>query len=451
MRTNDSFDLTDRKASDLGAESGTAGTLRRVVGDVGKVMPSPASAVHPLRICLVAPLFAPEYSGAGLRFQRYAEGLMQRGIVMEVVAPTPGAWRRGTSDPLAARHLPPPPDSLRVHRVPVRTGTPRWLTRYKYEGALLRRCQNEDTRPHLVIWLQPSLQSIPRVVRLRARSIPSVYVQTMVKPLARKGVRARIKSLYQPLPLRFVDCIITGSSTMGASLSASGVDTRIEIIPHGVNLKRFRPPASSQEIRDLRARLGIKNPGGEVILFMGTIEERKGLDYLADAWNAVSTARPDATLLLVGPEGIGDREGHPPYGEELRRKFQETTAPDRVFFLGAVPDPEAYLRAADVFVFPSLREGMPNVVAEAFASGLACILTPFIGLPDDFGRAGSEYILAPHEAAALADAVCDLLADPDGRSELGRSARSWAEMNLDVERSIDRLADVCRDLVHSAR
>ncbi len=413
-------------------------------------MPSPASPVHPLRVCLVAPLFAPEYSGAGLRFQRYAPGLLQRGVVMEVVAPTPGAWRRGTPDSLS-RHLPPPPDSLRVHRVRVAPGTPRWLTRYKYESALVHRCRDEDTRPHLVIWLRPSLQSISRVMRLRARSIPSVYVQTIVKPPAKKGVRARVRSLYQALPLRFVDCIITGSSEMSASLAASGINTRIEIIPHGVDLKRFRPPEHSQEISDLRDRLGIENPDGEVILFMGPIQRRKGLDYLADAWSAISTARPDATLLLVGPEGIGDIEGQRPYGDELRRKFRETAASDRVRFVGAVSDPEAYLRAADLFVFPSLNEGMPNVVGEAFASGLPCILTPFVGLPDDFGRAGSEYILAPHQGAAIAGAVCELLADADRRHELGRSARAWAEMHLDVERSLDRLADVCRDLVSSGR
>jgi glycosyltransferase involved in cell wall biosynthesis len=103
---------------------------------------------------------------------------------------------------------------------------------------------------------------------------------------------------------------------------------------------------------------------------------------------------------------------------------------------GEVSNVEEYLQAADIFVFPSRREGMPNVVPEAFASGTPTVLAPFVGLPEEFGRAGTHYVLANRTATDLADAIIALLASPQRREELAGEARRWVESKLDLERSL---------------
>jgi glycosyltransferase involved in cell wall biosynthesis len=122
-----------------------------------------------------------------------------------------------------------------------------------------------------------------------------------------------------------------------------------------------------------------------------------------------------------------------------------------VTFTGAVDNVEAYLQTADVFVFPSRKEGMPNVVPEAFACGLASILTPFKGLPDEFGRPGEQYVLVERNAEALATAINAILDDPERRRQLGRRGRKWVEEHLDVEISLDRYADLYYELANDSR
>jgi glycosyltransferase involved in cell wall biosynthesis len=183
----------------------------------------------------------------------------------------------------------------------------------------------------------------------------------------------------------------------------------------------------------------------EIVLFVGPLTKRKGLDCLAAAWKRVARERPHAHLVLVGPERAPHAEGGS-FGEWIRAQLGRGVGADRVTFAGRVSNVEEYLRAADLFVFPSRWEGMPNVVCEAFASGLACILTPFLGLPAEFGTPGEQYILVDHDPEHLGAAISTLLANPELRGTLGRAARAWAEDHLDREQSLDQWAALCRDV-----
>ena len=111
---------------------------------------------------------------------------------------------------------------------------------------------------------------------------------------------------------------------------------------------------------------------------------------------------------------------------------------------------ETYLRASDIFVFPSQREGMPNVVLEAMATGLPVLLTPFVGLAADFGQAGREYLLAPREAQAVAANLADLLENDGLRLTLGQQARNWVREHLSIETSLDRYAALYYELAAKA-
>src|SRR5690606_20193071 len=105
---------------------------------------------------------------------------------------------------------------------------------------------------------------------------------------------------------------------------------------------------------------------------------------------------------------------------------------------------------ADVFVFPSRREGMPNTVLEALGCGVPSVLTPFIGLPEEFGRPGTEYLLSERTAEGLATAVTRILESPALRDELSAAGRRWVEESLGVETSLDRYAALYRELARKA-
>jgi glycosyltransferase involved in cell wall biosynthesis len=277
--------------------------------------------------------------------------------------------------------------------------------------------------------------------------IPMMRAVTMFDDPSRTTWKQRLKQYYHPIPYRFLDCVVVGSDAMRCNLRGLGVDTRIEIIPHGVNLRHFRPAAAPPCAADLRARLGLR-PESEVVLFVGPIEKRKGLDNLIAAWGGVATSRPRAHLLLVGPERTGSNQTEADtFADRLRSTLYQAPGADRITFVGRVPDVSEYFQAADIFVFPSRQEGMPNAVCEAFASGLACVLTPFLGLPREFGQPGQQYVLTNHDGASLAESIVALLTDGAARQKLGRAARRWAETHLDVERALDRYAELCRELV----
>ena len=234
---------------------------------------------------------------------------------------------------------------------------------------------------------------------------------------------------------------------MGRELKRQGVRTPMEVVPHGVDLEHFRPGTDAHERSAFRSRMGLGSEA-ELILFVGSLSRRKGLQHLVPAWTELAGRRPKAHLLLVGPEPSGGT-GEEAFAEDVRNYLNAGEGADRVHFLGSVPDVAPLMRAADLFVFPSLREGMPNVVGEAFGCALATVLTPFEGLPEEFGLPGREYVQVAHDASALSRSMAELLPNPHRRRELGLAARRWCQEHLDVERSLDRLAEVCRDVAHA--
>jgi glycosyltransferase involved in cell wall biosynthesis len=326
-----------------------------------------------------------------------------------------------------------------------------WRRSIVFNNALLNYCTSADYRPD-VVQVVSSLQprSIPWVLRLRRLGIPVIYAYTIPAtqpshPVKRAYRKWTLRNLY-----RQVDCMVVGSAEMRDLALDIGVETRFEVIPNGVNLKRFRPAHNKAERRSLRASLGVADHQ-RMVTTIGAVHPRKGSDVLLEAWVQLIKQFPQTHLFLVGLR----KDLQYPNLNDFRLKLEEliaaSGASEYIHFTGTVRNPEDYLRASDVFVFPSMREGLPNAVLEAMASGVPVILTPFIGLSGDLGRTNHEYLLAERDPAVLSATIARILDSNGLHIKLGNAGRSWVEKTMDLEQTLDRYAALYHELAETGR
>jgi glycosyltransferase involved in cell wall biosynthesis len=227
------------------------------------------------------------------------------------------------------------------------------------------------------------------------------------------------------------DAVISISGPMSADYRRSGLDAaKLVEMPQGVDVERYRP-AAPEERRALRARLGFA-PEGLLLVFVGAIFHRKGADIAVRAFERLAASRPGLELAMVGMDETTWDPLELPEEQEfslgLKRELREQGLAGRVRFTGVVDDVESYLRAADVFVFPSRREGFGTVMVEAMAAGLPCVVAPIDGIAATVFRDGEDGVIVPSEdPERWAEAIAALLDDSARAARLGRAARAAAE------------------------
>jgi phosphatidylinositol alpha-mannosyltransferase len=208
------------------------------------------------------------------------------------------------------------------------------------------------------------------------------------------------------------------------------------VIPNGVDVDRFARAVPLARWQD----------GTPNILFVGRLEERKGLLYLLRAFRAVRRTGVEARLLVVGV-GPQDREarllvvGTGPQEREARR-YVATRRLGGVEFLGRVSDTEKIqlFRTADVFCSPATgRESFGIVLLEAMAAGAPIVCSDIHGYKGVVKRDEQSLLVPPGEVQPLADALLRLLGDPGLRARMGQAGRErsvefgWDRIGARVE------------------
>ncbi len=216
---------------------------------------------------------------------------------------------------------------------------------------------------------------------------------------------------------RRADVVIALEPGMQAELKAAGFP-RIVRMPNGIAGREFRPPA---ERAQFKARLGLA--GGEVMIYVGRLSPQKALPNLLRAAVDVFQQRPQARLVLVG-------DG--PEAERLRALRAELGIAKQVRFAGNVADVRPYLWAADLFVLPSLSEGMSNALLEAMAAGLPCVATNVGAAAEMLDDGACGVLVPPGERAQLTSALLELLTDPQLRARLGAAAQRRVAERYDI-------------------
>jgi glycosyltransferase involved in cell wall biosynthesis len=201
---------------------------------------------------------------------------------------------------------------------------------------------------------------------------------------------------------------------------------RIARIGNGVDTRRFSP-APPETRTDWRRKQGLAHDA-VVAVYSGRIVRRKGVDVLVDAWRAVDAPGCDAHLFLIGS---GDQQ--PDSVEADIRDAVDRGNIANVVFAGQVADPETYLNAADLFLFPSRREGYPNALLEAMSSGTAVVASNIGGCSDLVIPGETGLLVAPDDPEALAAAIRSLLSSPKLRTRLQRAARRSVKHSNAIE------------------
>lgn len=408
---------------------------------------------HDISLFLMSLGFYPTRGGAELRFRRYLPSLRQRGVRTTVLSGTPQArkivksdfgedwYQRQVGEVLPTETI----EGTPVHRIRLPEHNPAKRSEL-LARELLRLCRKPKTRPDIVqllTTLRPSIK--PYLAKLQLLGIPIVYAHTSNVQWPSNLLKRFMRRINFRKLCHKMDCIVVSSLTAESLLRQLGVKNRIEIIPNGVDLKRFQPPTDEQEVLQLRKSINVPQKA-QVVVFIGTINPLKGVDLLLEAWISVTKRFPLAHLYLIGMRHDLNSPRLLDFKEKLESLVTASQAADRIHFMDYIQNVEDFLKVADMMVFPSRTEGMGNAVVEAMACGVASVLTPFIGLPPEFGKPGHEYLLAEHDPGAIATAMGRLLDNRDLRLSIGKNALVWVQQTMDVERTLDRYAALYREI-----
>ncbi len=209
---------------------------------------------------------------------------------------------------------------------------------------------------------------------------------------------------------KWADLVIALDSTMEAEALAAGfAKNRVRRMFNGIEAEHFAP---TQPDATAKARLGLQDK--IVLLYMGRFAPQKSLPTLLMALAKAKVDCPQLHLLLLG-------DG--PEKPALETMAKELGISTQVTFVETQADVCPYLNAADMFVLPSLAEGISNALLEAMAAGLACLTTPTGGSPEVLEQGQCGLLLPAEDPDSWAKAMAELGNDPVKRKALGEAAQ----------------------------
>jgi glycosyltransferase involved in cell wall biosynthesis len=252
------------------------------------------------------------------------------------------------------------------------------------------------------------------------------------------GTQQLTYQLYAPSLARY-DRVVVFSDLQADVLMRLGVPAnRLAVIPNGVDPEQWAPSATaaSPQLQDLRQRFA----GRRVFLYMGRIATEKNVEALLRAWRLV---QPEGCTLVV----VGDGP--------VRQSLMQTYGPEsNVHWWGHEPDQAkrlALLQLAEVFLLPSLVEGLSLALLEAMASGTACVATD-AGADGEVLEGGAGIVISTQGVTTQLRTLLPVLRDqPVLTAELGRRARERALERYTLASNINQLEQLYADLVPQTR
>lgn len=384
----------------------------------------------PRRILMYTAYFAPEFSGAALQALTLARELRLRGHHVEFVTNRwPGLPSAAIVDGFPLRRL--QPGRMRKHRE-----FRLWfnLARFVWQ----RRRDFDILHSHGAYFTNAFVAPLAHWLGLK-----SVIKASLAQDDMQDFDQPRVGALHKAM-LRQADACVAISADLATEFELGGIERqRIHRLPNGVDTQRFCP-ASESQVEALRLRLQLPL-GRPIVLYLGVLDQRKNIRWLAEQWIANDGFGTGALLLATGPQAREDQGG------ELLGYLRDVARQHPMHFAlhEFSADVESYYQCANVLVLPSVKEGLPNVVLEAMACGLPCVAAQASGSKELIveGQTGLTY--AQGDDDALGNAIRQCIS-PSGRA-MGERGRKTAMEQYDIRKVADTYASLYTTLTTSRK
>ena len=232
--------------------------------------------------------------------------------------------------------------------------------------------------------------------------------------------------------------VSVSQGTRRFSIQEQGIKAeKIITIHNGIDLDRFSPAVSPDILNGLRQELGLTDIH-PIIITVARLHPQKGHRFLVEIIPQILNVAPQAQFLFVGEGGLQS---------ELQTLVSQAGLDDTVHFLGVRQDIPKLLALSDLFVLPSLWEGLPNSVLEAMAVGVPVVATNVDGCPEVILDGETGILVPPSDPGALAKAICRLLQNEALRASMTGAARARVASVFSQDANISAYVDLYQNLV----
>jgi len=214
----------------------------------------------------------------------------------------------------------------------------------------------------------------------------------------------------------FIQCI--SQETQRNMLKLGYQKEKLLNIPNGVDTEKFYP--KKKQVSDVIN-----------VVYIGRLRPYKGIEYLLEAW-ALITGYVKVKLTIVGG---GE------YGRYLEELCLEKNISESVEFVGFVEDVLPYYELADIYVQPSLNEGLPNSVLEAMSCGLPIVATRVSGSEDIVEDEVNGFLVEAKDSNSLSEGLKELILDNDKRMRFGKESREFIVENYSIDKVVASLIE----------
>jgi glycosyltransferase involved in cell wall biosynthesis len=217
-------------------------------------------------------------------------------------------------------------------------------------------------------------------------------------------------------------------------LVSSGVEERrIDVVYDGVDLNGV------SQRSDSRKELGVDS-GARLIGCVGQFAQEKGHEFLIRAFAHIRQTFPDAMLVLIGD---GELQG------QYRILVQQLDLEGKVLFHGFVPNLSTVLPALDLFVFPSLQEGLGSSLLAAMACEVPICASRTGGIPEIIQDGVTGYLFNPGDVAGITLSILEALRSPQHSSELAKTAAKTVVQKFSVARMVQATHEVYANVLQA--
>jgi len=234
-----------------------------------------------------------------------------------------------------------------------------------------------------------------------------------------------VKRLWYAVQKRSDKIITVSNSIKDVLIKKGGVKpNKITVIHNGIDLASMRCCLDLKQ--KLKQRLGIDNTA-QVIGCVGTLRSVKGHKYLIQSAPLILKERPSTYFILVG-------DG--PLRNDLERLAEKLKVREKIMFLGYRPDIPELMSIFDIFILPSLSEGLSNVLLEAMATSKPVVATNVGGNPEVVEEGKTGLLVPPRDPQKIAEAVISLLNDEDKRLRMGENGLRRVKEKFSISKMV---------------